>query len=140
MSYNYLFKFIIVGDPSIGKSSIMLKFTDDKFNTNYDTTIGVEYGSKIININNINIILQIWDTAGQEIFSNQYRAYYRSTAGVLLVYDITNKNTFNNVKKWLKEINEYADNYTVITLIGNKTDLDEKRQTIITMLTYLQRK
>ena len=85
MSYNYLFKFIIVGDPSIGKSSIMLKFTDDKFNTNYDTTIGVEYGSKIININNKNIKLQIWDTAGQEIFKSISRSYYRSTAGVLLV-------------------------------------------------------
>lgn len=128
MSYNYLFKYIIIGEPSVGKSAILLKFTDDKFLERYDMTIGVEYGAKYINVDNKKIKIQIWDTAGQEMFKSISRSYYRSTAVALLVYDITNRKTFENLEKWLEEIREFTGSDIVIVLVGNKIDLLEERQ------------
>ena len=128
MSYNYLFKYIIIGDTSVGKSSILLKFTDDRFSDIHDFTIGVEYGSKYIDINNRKIKLQIWDTAGQEIFRSISRSYYRGTAGVLLVYDITNKKTFENLELWLTELYSFTNKEVVVMLIGNKNDLENERE------------
>ncbi|KAF6142288.1 hypothetical protein GIB67_039995 [Kingdonia uniflora] len=91
MSYAYLFKYIIIGDTGVGKSCLLLQFTDKRFQPVHDLTIGVEFGARMITIDNKPIKLQIWDTAGQESFRSITRSYYRGAAGALLVYDITSK-------------------------------------------------
>ncbi|EGR34204.1 Ras-related protein Rab-2 [Ichthyophthirius multifiliis] len=128
MSYLYLFKYIIIGDSSVGKSAILLQFMENKFKKEHDTTIGVEFGSKIINIKNKNIKLQVWDTAGQESFKSITRSYYRGSICAFLVYDITNRQSFQNVANWLDEINNYSNEKITIILIGNKSDLGNNRQ------------
>jgi len=121
--YLYLFKLIIIGDANVGKSCLLLRFIDKRFRENHELTIGVEFGSKIININNIPIKLQIWDTAGQEYFRSITRSYYRGSIGALLVFDINNKNTFEKLKSWINEIHLNANSNITILLIGNKNDL-----------------
>ena len=128
MSYAYLFKFIIIGDTSVGKSCLLKRFIDEAYYGAYDTTIGVEFGSKRIKINNKDIKLQLWDTAGQETFKSITRSYYRGCAGVILMYDITQRQTFNNVTSWLNDIRPYIDKTIPIILVGNKTDMNHKRQ------------
>lgn len=127
-SYSYLFKYIIIGDSAVGKSCILLQFLDKKFKLDHDTTIGVEFGSKIIQAKNRNIKLQVWDTAGQESFKSITRSYYRGSICALLVYDVTNKESFENLIKWLEETKTYANEKITIMLIGNKTDLADKRE------------
>jgi len=130
MSYSYLFKYIINGDTGSGKSCLLTQFTDGQFNEQHDLTIVVEFGSKIIDIEDKQIKLQIWDTAGQENFRSITRSYYRGAAGILLVYDTTRRDTFTNVNGWLEEVNHHAnqDRDKTIILIGNKCDLNEKRE------------
>ena len=123
----YLLKYIIVGDSSVGKSCFMLRFTDNRFKLDHDITIGVEFGTKVIKIGKNLIKIQIWDTAGQESFRSIARSYYRGAVGVLMMYDITNKDSFINIFRWLTEIKEMATNHVNITLIGNKLDLAEHR-------------
>ncbi|KAM7158905.1 ras-related protein Rab-2B isoform 3-T3 [Molossus nigricans] len=89
MTYAYLFKYIIIGDTGVGKSCLLLQFTDKRFQPVHDLTIGVEFGARMVNIDGKQIKLQIWDTAGQESFRSITRSYYRGAAGALLVYDIT---------------------------------------------------
>lgn len=122
-SYSYLFKYIVIGDTSVGKSCLLLQFLEKKFKFDHDTTIGVEFGSKIINVKDKQIKLQIWDTAGQETFKSITRSYYRGSIGVILVYDITNRDSFNNVSKWLDETKSYANDKITVMLVANKTDL-----------------
>ncbi len=127
--YSYLFKYIIIGDSNVGKSSIVLRLTDNRFQSNHDFTIGVEFGSKNINIDNQTIKLHIWDTAGQEAFRSITRSYYRNVAGVLLVYDITNRESFNQISHWLEEIKYHNQKYPpTIMLIANKSDLQHLRK------------
>jgi len=128
MDYKYLFKIIIIGDANIGKSCLLLRFINNSYRDHHDLTIGVEFGCKIIKSHDKdNIKLQIWDTAGQEAFKSIIRAYYRNTAGALLVYDVTNRNTFNNVKVWLDDIQKYStNNINSIILVGNKIDLENR--------------
>ena len=125
---NYLFKYIIVGDSSVGKSCFMLRYTDSRFKANHEITIGLEFGSKTIKLQKQEIKLQIWDTAGQENFRSIARSYYRGAVGIILMYDITNKDSFFNAFRWLNEIREVASPNIVIALVGNKTDLKEKRR------------
>ena len=125
-TYSYLFKYIVIGDTSVGKSCILLQFLEKKFKFDHDTTIGVEFGSKIIPVKDKQIKLQIWDTAGQETFKSITRSYYRGSIGVVLVYDITNRDSFNNVARWLDETKSYANDKVTIMLVGNKTDLEAK--------------
>lgn len=122
--YDYVLKFIIVGDSTVGKSNIMSKYTDKRFQTNHDMTIGVEFATKIISVGNTNYKLQIWDTAGQETFKAITRSYYRGTIGCLLVYDITRRESFEAVSMWLSELRNFCDPNTVIALVGNKIDLE----------------
>lgn len=100
-NYDYLFKFIAIGDSSVGKSCLMLRFTEEKFKTEHEPTLGVEFGSKYIKINENNLKIQIWDTAGQESFKSITRSYYKGSIAVLLVYDITKRDSFDNLNKWL---------------------------------------
>lgn len=127
MSYAYLFKYIIIGDTGVGKSCLLLQFTDKRFQPMHDLTIGVEFGSRMISLDNKQIKLQIWDTAGQESFRSITRSYYRGAAGALLVYDITRRETFNHLTRWLEEARQNASGEMVIMLIGNKSDLEHRR-------------
>jgi len=127
MSYDYLFKYIIIGPSGVGKSCLLLQFTDKRFHTDHDLTIGVEFGARIVNIDGKQIKLQIWDTAGQESFRSITRSYYRGAHGALLAYDITRRETFNHLKGWLAEVKEHSTKDMVIMLIGNKSDLEHKR-------------
>jgi Ras-related protein Rab-2A len=129
MSYKYLFKIIIVGESGVGKSCLLLQFTDKRFNINHDITIGVEFGAKMVEIDEHDIKLQIWDTAGQESFRAITRSYYRNSAGAVLVYDISRRKTFKAIQKWLQEIRESStDGNIMITLVGNKCDNERTRE------------
>merc|ERR1719486_891520 len=128
MSYAYLFKYIIIGDTGVGKSCLLLQFTDKRFQPVHDLTIGVEFGARMISIDSKHIKLQIWDTAGQESFRSIIRSYYRGAAGALLVYDITRRDSFEHVSQWLQEARANADPELVITLVGNKSDKVGDRQ------------
>ena len=127
-NYDHLFRYIIVGDMAVGKSCILLQFTDNKFRHQHELTIGVEFGAKTITLNNKTIKIQIWDTAGQEAFQAITRTYYKGAVGALLVYDITRKDTFTHVTKWLEEVKMNSSRSICIILIVNKKDLEEKRQ------------
>jgi len=127
MSYAYLFKYIIIGDTGVGKSCLLLQFTDKRFQPVHDLTIGVEFGARMITIDNRQIKLQIWDTAGQESFRSITRSYYRGAAGALLVYDITRRETFNHLTRWLEEARQNSNSNMAIMLIGNKSDLEHRR-------------
>ena len=127
MSYSYLFKYIIIGDTGVGKSCLLLQFTDKRFRHDHDLTIGVEFGSRMLSMDQKDIKLQIWDTAGQESFRSITRSYYRGAAGALLVYDITRRDTFSHLSNWLQDARENGNPDMVITLVGNKTDMDSRR-------------
>jgi small GTP-binding protein len=127
MSYSYLFKYIIIGDTGVGKSCLLLQFTDKRFRHDHDLTIGVEFGARMLHLEDKEIKLQIWDTAGQESFRSITRSYYRGAAGALLVYDITRRDTFSHLSNWLNDARENGNPDMAITLVGNKTDLDSRR-------------
>ncbi|PRQ54070.1 putative small monomeric GTPase [Rosa chinensis] len=127
MSYDYLFKYIIIGDTGVGKSCLLLQFTDKRFQPVHDLTIGVEFGARMVTIETRPIKLQIWDTAGQESFRSITRSYYRGAAGALLVYDITRRETFNHLASWLEDARQHANPNMTIMLVGNKCDLAHRR-------------
>merc|ERR1712054_538829 len=120
-------KYIIIGDTGVGKSCLLLQFTDKRFQQVHDLTIGVEFGARMITIDNKQIKLQIWDTAGQESFRAITRSYYRGAAGALLVHDITRRETFNHLITWLDDARHHSNNNMTIMLIGNKSDLEHRR-------------
>ena len=128
-SYHYIFKFIIVGESSVGKSCLLLQFLDNRFKDAHDLTIGVDFGSKTVACKDgTNVKVQIWDTAGQESFRSITRSYYRGSICALLVYDITRRSTFDNLAKWLNDMRENAYSKMLILLIANKSDLNAERQ------------
>ncbi|KAJ1670309.1 Ras- protein Rab-2-B [Coemansia sp. RSA 1694] len=126
-SYAYLFKYIIIGDTGTHFSCLLLQFTDNRFLPSHDLTIGVEFGARMVNVDNKDIKLQIWDTAGQESFRSITRSYYRGAVGALLVYDITRRDTFDHLATWLADARKHSNANTTIMLIGNKCDLEAKR-------------
>ena len=125
--YNYLFKYIIIGDPSVGKSNLLMKFAHNKFTEDYQATIGVEFGAKNISFDNQVYRIQIWDTAGQENFRSITRAYYKNSVCAMVVYDITSKNSFEHVQNWIDDIKNQSPKTVLIILVGNKIDLEENR-------------
>ncbi|KAL1215784.1 Ras-related protein RABB1b [Cardamine amara subsp. amara] len=127
MSYDYMCKFIIIGDTGVGKTCLLLQFTNKRFQPVHDLTIGSEFGYRTVTVDAHPIKFQIWDTAGQETFRSITRSYYRGAAGVLLVYDITRRGTFNHVASWLEDVQQHVSRNMSIILIGNKCDLDDKR-------------
>ncbi|KAF8301913.1 putative Ras-related protein RAB2B [Trypanosoma cruzi] len=126
--HHYVFKYIIIGDSGVGKSCLLLQFTDKRFEPLHDLTIGVEFGARVVTIQQKNVKLQIWDTAGQESFRSITRSYYRGACGALLVYDVTRRETFTHLQTWLEDAKANANTAIVIMLIGNKCDLEAKRQ------------
>ncbi|CAL8305229.1 unnamed protein product [Merluccius merluccius] len=125
--YNHLFKLLIIGDSNVGKSSLLLRFADNSFSGSYITTIGVDFKIRTVDIDGERVKLQIWDTAGQERFRTITSTYYRNTHGVIIVYDVTNPESFVNVKRWLNEITQNCDNVSKI-LVGNKNDDPTRKQ------------
>ncbi|RDB22958.1 Ras-related protein RABB1c [Hypsizygus marmoreus] len=125
ITWHYVLKFIITGDAAVGKSSLLIRLTDQRFLLNPDPTLGVEFGSKLITIPEENKIikLQCWDTAGTESFRSITRSYYRGAAGCLLVYDVTSRKSFTNARSWLADVREHADPHLTCILVGNKVDL-----------------
>lgn len=127
--YDYLFILVLIGDSGVGKSCLLLRFADDKWTESYISTIGVDFKIRTIELDGKTIKLQIWDTAGQERFRTISSTYYRGAHGIIVVYDVTNRESFNNVKRWLTEIDKYARENVNKLLVGNKIDLeDELRQ------------
>lgn len=127
-TYDFLFKFLVIGNANTGKSCILHQFIENKFKSDSTHTIGVEFGSKVINCGGKSVKLQVWDTAGQERFRSVTRSYYRGAAGALLVYDISNRESFNALTNWLTDARTLASPDIVIVLVGNKKDLDADRE------------
>ena len=126
-NYNYLLKYIIIGDASVGKSNLLMKFTQNKFTENYQATIGVEFGAKNLIINKKIYRIQMWDTAGQENFRSITRSYYKNSVCAMVVYDITSRKSFDNVMNWIEEIQNNSSKTILIVLVGNKIDLKDNR-------------
>ena len=126
--YEMMVKVILIGDSGVGKTNIMSKFLKNQFMEESKATIGVEFGSKLFNHEGHKIKTQIWDTAGQEKYKAITGAYYKGSKGALVVYDITQKKTFENIEKWVNDLKAAGDPKITIILIGNKNDLDDKRQ------------
>ena len=133
--YEFIFKVLLLGNSNVGKSSLFLRFVDDIWNDTFVPTIGVDFKIKTFEIDSKKIKMQIWDTAGQERFKNIIASYYRGAHGILLIYDVTDKESFKNLSNWLIEIEKNASKNVLKVLIGNKTDLEEKR-----VITYNQGK
>ncbi|MES1919295.1 Ras- protein Rab-8B [Bonamia ostreae] len=126
--FDQLFKIVTIGDSAVGKSSVLIKFTEDIFDIDKTATIGVDFKTKNIQIDGKIVKLQIWDTAGQERFRTITNTYYRDSDGIILMFDVTNRKTFENVQGWISNIKKNAPDYISVVLIGNKIDLEEKRQ------------
>uniref|UniRef100_A0A1B0FK17 Ras-related protein Rab-25 n=1 Tax=Glossina morsitans morsitans TaxID=37546 RepID=A0A1B0FK17_GLOMM len=129
--YDYLFKVVLLGDTSVGKSSLVSRFTRNEFNLESKSTIGVEFATRSVKVDGRTIKVQIWDTAGQECYRAITSAYYRGAVGALLVYDIAKHMTYENVDRWLQELRYHVDHDIVIMLVGNKSDLTDLRSVTI---------
>ena len=127
-NYEMMFKVVLVGDASVGKTNIMSKYLKNEFHEDSKATVGVEFGSKQFTIEGHNIKAQIWDTAGQERYKAITSAYYKGAKGAFVVYDITRKQSFDNVDRWINELKAAADKKLSIIIIGNKCDLEDQRQ------------
>ncbi|KAI0355131.1 GTP-binding protein ypt1 [Trametes cingulata] len=125
--YDYLFKLLLIGDSGVGKSCLLLRFAEDAFTDSYLSTIGVDFKIRTIELEGKTVKLQIWDTAGQERFRTIAAAYYRGAHGIIMVYDVTELETFSNVKGWIQEIERYASEGVKKLIIGNKSDLVERK-------------
>ncbi|XVF75262.1 hypothetical protein PTKIN_Ptkin13bG0173400 [Pterospermum kingtungense] len=125
--YDYLFKIVLIGDSGVGKSNILSRFTRNEFCLESKSTIGVEFATKTLQVQGKTVKAQIWDTAGQERYRAITSAYYRGAVGALLVYDLTKRQTFDNVLRWLRELRDHADSNIVIMMAGNKSDLNHLR-------------
>lgn len=117
-------KVMLIGDSGVGKTCLLVRFKDGAFlSGSFISTVGIDFRNKVVDVDGTKIKLQIWDTAGQERFRSITRGYYRDANALLLLYDVTNKASFDNIRAWLTEINEYAQDDVVIMLLGNKADM-----------------
>jgi len=126
-AYDYLIKLLLIGDSGVGKSCLLLRFSDDSFTPSFITTIGIDFKIRTIELEGKRIKLQIWDTAGQERFRTITTAYYRGAMGILLVYDVTDDKSFANMGNWIRNIEQHASENVNKILIGNKCDLVDKK-------------
>ena len=125
--YDMIFKIVLIGDTSVGKTNILSKYLTDEFDPESKATVGVEFGTKNFKIENNIVKVQIWDTAGQERYRSITNAYYKGAKGALLVYDITNKKSFDNLDRWISDLKTNGDEKISIVLLGNKSDLESQR-------------
>ncbi|KAK3834640.1 MAG: ras family-domain-containing protein [Linnemannia elongata] len=126
-SYDYLIKLLLIGDSGVGKSCLLLRFSDDSFTPSFITTIGIDFKIRTIELDGKRIKLQIWDTAGQERFRTITTVYYRGAMGILLVYDVTDERSFSNIRNWFSNIEQHASEGVNKILIGNKCDMPDKK-------------
>ncbi|KAG9451476.1 hypothetical protein H6P81_011441 [Aristolochia fimbriata] len=124
---DYVFKVVLIGDSAVGKSQILARFARNEFSLDSKATIGVEFQTRTLVIQHKSVKAQIWDTAGQERYRAVTSAYYRGAVGAMLVYDMTKRQTFDHIPRWLEELRSHADKNIVIILIGNKSDLEDQR-------------
>ncbi|XP_020595675.1 ras-related protein RABE1a-like isoform X2 [Phalaenopsis equestris] len=136
--YDYLIKLLLIGDSGVGKSCLLLRFSDGSFTTSFITTIGIDFKIRTIELDGKRIKLQIWDTAGQERFRTITTAYYRGAMGILLVYDVTDESSFNNIRNWIRNIEQHASDNVNKILVGNKADMDESKRSAKTNLNVEQ--
>lgn len=120
-------KLLIIGDSGVGKSCLLLRFCDDEFTPSFISTIGIDFKIRNIKVNGKDVRLQIWDTAGQERFRTITTAYYRGAMGIILVYDVTNERSFQNIQNWIENVENYANKDVNLILIGNKCDEEKGR-------------
>ena len=128
VDFDYLLKFILIGDSSVGKTNIISKYKEDKFDIKTQPSIGVQFVAKNVVLENTTFRLQIWDTAGQESFRAMTRIYYKNSSCAFIIYDITEKESFNHLESWITECKKIAPETTLFVLIGNKNDLKESRE------------
>lgn len=124
---DYVFKIVLIGDSAVGKSQLLSRFARNEFSLDSKATIGVEFQTRTLMIDHKTVKAQIWDTAGQERYRAVTSAYYRGAVGAMLVYDITKRQTFDHLSRWLEELRGHADSNIIIMLIGNKCDLGNLR-------------
>uniref|UniRef100_A0A3B5MSX5 small monomeric GTPase n=1 Tax=Xiphophorus couchianus TaxID=32473 RepID=A0A3B5MSX5_9TELE len=127
-TYDYLFKLLLIGDSGVGKTCLLFRFSEDSFNTTFISTIGIDFKIRTIELDGKRVKLQIWDTAGQERFRTITTAYYRGAMGIMLVYDISNEKSFDNIKNWIRNIEEHASSDVEKMILGNKCDMTDRRQ------------
>jgi len=129
--YDYLFKLLLIGDSGVGKSCLLLRFADDTYTDSYISTIGVDFKIRKLDVDGKAVKLQIWDTAGQEKFRTITSSYYRGAHGIIVVYDVTSRESFSHVKGWLSDIDRYAQGNIKVQkmLVGNKSDLPNREVT-----------
>ena len=125
---DFLFKLIIIGDTAVGKSCLLHRLTNNEFLTDHEVTVGVEFGTLLVKLEQQVLKLQIWDTAGQESFKSITKIFYRGAHCIFLSYDITRLETFNNLNTWYNEVMEQSESDVILFLIGNKLDMEEKRE------------
>ncbi|KAL3753819.1 ras-related protein RABE1c isoform X2 [Eucalyptus grandis] len=130
--YDCLIKLLLIGDSGVGKSCLLLRFSDGSFTTSFITTIGIDFKIRTVELDGKRIKLQIWDTAGQERFRTITTAYYRGAMGILLVYDVTDESSFNNIRNWIRNIEQHASDNVNKILVGNKADMDESKRAVPT--------
>lgn len=123
-----MLKLLLIGNSGVGKSCILMQFSENKFTNNFYNTIGVDYKVKYVECDGQKVKLQIWDTAGQDRFKTITSSYYRGAHGIVIVYDVTDRDSFEAVKNWIGEIDKYSDEKVFKFLVGNKSDLVERRQ------------
>ena len=122
-----LYKVMLIGDSGVGKTSIIFRFAENAFSTTFISTIGIDFKMKTLEVKGRRVKLQIWDTAGQERFHTITTSFYRGARGIILVYDITNTKSFDNITNWLRNIEKHAHEDVEKMILGNKADVEEKR-------------
>ena len=127
-NYDYLAKLLIIGDSAVGKTNILLRFCENNFMSSHLTTIGIDFKIKTIDIDGKKIRLQIWDTAGQERFKTITQTYYKGAMGIVMVYSITDRDSFNALENWMRQIKTHAAENVIKVLIANKSDCTTERQ------------
>lgn len=126
--YDFILKYLIIGSSGVGKSSLLLRYVDDEYSDQHIVTIGVDFKIKTMDVNGKKIKVNIWDTAGQERFKGITSSYYKGAKGIMIVYDLTDLESFKKINDWMIEIEKNAPNDVYKILIGNKSDLDELRK------------
>jgi Ras-related protein Rab-11A len=126
--YDIIFKVVIIGDSSVGKTGILSRYLTGEFSDQVKATVGVEFGTKKLTVKDHKTKIQIWDTAGQEKYRSITNAYYKGAKGSLIVYDISKRSTFDNVDRWVKEVKIMGESDMFLILIGNKSDLKDQRE------------
>jgi len=126
-NFDYMFKLLIIGNSSVGKTSFLFRYADDSFTSAFVSTVGIDFKVKTVFRQDKRVKLQIWDTAGQERYRTITTAYYRGAMGFILMYDVTNEESFNAVQDWCTQIKTYSWDNAQVVLVGNKCDLEDER-------------